>query len=120
MDNIVRNMVSEHIMGWQQKTVRNNENDAPYYANYWLDANGEKQRPVNFWKPDLDLTDAFRVIEVLRERDIFITIETCRNGFKSYHNGIFATESESSTLAICIASLKSIDIEISDEYSVLK
>lgn len=119
MKEIVNGLISEKIMGWSRKTLPNNDQSLPYYANFWVDDNGVKQCLVNFWSPVMDLKDAWVIIRKLREIGILITIEACTDGYKSFYNGTFGCFSESETIAISISSLKSVGVDMDDCYSRL-
>ncbi|QDX91090.1 hypothetical protein EEL30_01020 (plasmid) [Brevibacillus laterosporus] len=53
------------VMGWEQKNLPNNDAGLPYYAEYWVNDEGLKIKPVNFWNPFHSLTDAFQVVDKL-------------------------------------------------------
>ena len=120
MNDIINPLVSEEVLGWTREVRQNNPEGHPYYANYWVDRDGNTTKPVNFWSPATDMKDAMEVVEYLRKMDILIVIETQTGNFKSLYNGNIGAYSKSASLAICIAALKSVGVDIADTYSEVK
>ncbi|WPS85361.1 hypothetical protein SMD22_01660 (plasmid) [Brevibacillus halotolerans] len=120
MVEIVNGLVSERVMGWSRKILTNNEEGHPYYADYWVDDNEVKKKPVNFWKPATDIKDAYMVIEKLREKGILIINEACMDKYKATYDGNFEAFSTSASLAVCIAALKAVGVEMAAVYAEVK
>lgn len=120
MTDIINPLVSENVMGWNREVRPNNPDGYPYYADYWTDKDGNTTKPVKFWSPATDMKDAMSVVEHLRGMGILIAVETLIDRFKSTYDGEFGAYSKSAPLAICIAALKAVDVEVANCYSEVR
>jgi Phage ABA sandwich domain len=110
-------IVAEKVMRWKEKTLPNNDAGLPYYAQYWVNKKEKVEEPVNFFRPSWDLVNAWRVVEQLMKDGYLVTIsngETKKYSCLLYMDGIGSFEDEADTvqLAICLAALKSIGIDV--------
>jgi hypothetical protein len=117
MKDIINGLVSERVMGWSRKTLSNNESGLPFFANFWINDLGEKTEPVTGWSPATRLEQAWEVLNYLRSKNILISIKTLTDGFETTFDGKFGAVSKSESIAICIACIKAMGIDISDEYA---
>ncbi|QOS97577.1 hypothetical protein JNUCC42_13355 [Brevibacterium sp. JNUCC-42] len=108
------------VMGWEQKNLPNNDAGLPYYAEYWVNEEGLKIKPVNFWNPFHSLTDAFQVMEkigankfnteIIRRTDgmCFVTFKKVGRAedklFEVYASG------ETVQKAVCNAAMKVVEM----------
>ncbi|MED1664529.1 BC1872 family protein [Brevibacillus laterosporus] len=106
------------VMGWEQKNLPNNDVGLPYYAEYWINGEGLKIKPVNFWNPLHSLADAFEVVdkllsdfyifELLGIEDGWFAIFKLVDGNFSYPKMFEGTE-KTREKAICNAAMKVIE-----------
>ncbi len=61
-------VLAEKVMGWRKglrMTVKYITNDLPAYD--WVDSEGKKRVPVNLFVPLTDISQAFQVVDRMRE-----------------------------------------------------
>lgn len=111
---ILTPLVTEQVLKWTRHVVPNNSEGLPYYANVWMNEQGEKTKPVNFWNPAFDLKDAWVVLEDLKTRGIYIGLQSINGGFQATCDGEVKFIAQTAPLAICIASLHAVGIEVEE------
>lgn len=113
----ISHLVAEKVMGWDKQTLPNFEG-SPYTADYWVNAQGEKERPVNFFSPSSNLEDAWRVVESLGyvqkqlewDADNKQWCFIIGNGL----DGSWSAFDETVPLAICLSALKTVNVHVDE------
>ncbi|MEK4025401.1 BC1872 family protein [Sporosarcina sp. FSL W7-1283] len=129
-NKIINELVATKVMDWSHQTLMNNDEGLHYYASYWVDKDGTKQKPVNFFSPSTNLQDAWIVAEKL---GIVLIPQTNGDKFNWYacdvesvsHRGdeIAIVPSNNSGIqtelaprSICFAALESVGVKV-DAYN---
>lgn len=60
-------LIAQNVMGWQEESLPNFEGSA-YKANFWVNQEGEKMYPVNFFKPSSELG---KITKIAEEKGLF-------------------------------------------------
>lgn len=125
--NKIDELIATKVMDWEKKNLPNNdEGDWRFTASYWVDDQGEKQRPVNFFDPSRNLIQAWRVAEKM---GLALIPQSNGDGFNwfacdvesvSYRGDEIAIipiedsgwSKPTAPLAICFAALESVGVEI--------
>lgn len=113
----ISHLVAEKVLGWDKQTLPNFEG-SPYTADYWVNALGEIERPVNFFSPSSNLEDAWRVVESLGyvQKQLEWDAENKRWCF-NIGNGLSESWSafdEHAPLAICLSALKTVNVQVDE------
>jgi hypothetical protein len=117
-------LVAEKVMGWRLE-------ERGYGATFWVDENGKVKRAaepcsIDFcscevFSPSTDISDAWEVVEKLRDLGFHVGIKTppkvkscsywvCLENF--YAGKSFTEYGETAPLAICMAALKALGMEV--------
>ena len=113
----ISHLVAEKVLGWDKQTLPNFEG-SPYTADYWVNALGEIERPVNFFSPSSNLEDAWRVVERLgyvhkqlewdakNKQWCFIIGNGLGERWSAFH--------KQASLAICLSALKTVNVHVEE------
>ena len=104
-------LIAEKVMGWKliERSLRDSEGH--YDALCWDKGNMEE----SYFRPSTKLEHAWKVVECLRENEVYLQIYT--NGMEGYEVvylddlEIASFKSDSISMAICLAALKSVGID---------
>lgn len=122
MKDIINQLVSEQVLGWSRSVRKNNPEGHHYYADYWVDVDGRQKKPVEFWSPATDIKAAHAVANHVIGMRFVGSMEWVIKGNEVVVklDGEPACYSSSLPLAICIAALKSVGIDLPSTYHELK
>lgn len=112
-------LVAERVMGWEEF-----EDSSGY--NWWTLKEDDKTKiicSVRCFEPSTDIRDAFRVVEKLRERKIFSLYDAWDEDDNkifcavfeyndTYHVVDYTGYADTAPLAICLAALKAVGVNI--------
>jgi hypothetical protein len=110
-DKELDEMIAEKVMKWIKKELPNNDAGLPYTALYWVDNNGEKMRPVNFFTPSFDIEQAIKVAETFDSWQLTKMQPQGKYRAIVKANGNVAF-SDKPAIAICLACLKAVGVEV--------
>jgi Phage ABA sandwich domain len=105
-------LVAEKVMGWKIKKVIE---DGCYLYDEW--DTGDKGIPVEKFRPTLNITDAWQVVEKLTygKTDLETYFELQLFYIHYYAKfGKHEAKAETATLAICLAALKAVGVEMTE------
>lgn len=116
-------LIAEKVMGWTKKELPTNRVNPSYTAWYWVSNDDNVKIPTNFFNPSINLHDAWQVVEKLKKDNIYIDIYSLpSDGYRvetSTHDGeqyvhMSTVGADTAPLAICLAALKAVGVEIDD------
>jgi len=119
----IDSLVAEKVMGWKLNKM------GGFY--YWVDEKGNDKARASTWQPTLCMSDAWQVVEKLEviSNSFYIGYKVDKNGKKIYRAFFqkehpittiihtYEADAETAPLAICLAALKTVGIEIETEES---
>lgn len=116
----VNALVVEHCLKWTKRTVPNNDQGLPYYAEFWIDEKGDKMEPTNFWGPASNEGDGIKFASMLlgmgyrvntyriREHHTIVEIVEDKEGGQKW-----TAEATVWQLALCLCALKTKNVDVS-------
>jgi Phage ABA sandwich domain len=104
-------LVATEVLGWEYREAVYTWGELFSPAKY-VTKDGREVLPHELPHFSTDLLDAFHVGEVLRDRGILITVEFLIDKYKALYDGQFGAYAETAPLAICLATLKAVGVEV--------
>lgn len=113
----IDSLVAEKVMGWRL--------DETNFIDYWVgehDGRGGDWAIAHMWKPTTNIQDAWEVVKKLNEKFTVDIRDTLNDGAECYlyefheeTESLFlytAADGETAPLAICLAALKAVGVEV--------
>ncbi|EZP77579.1 hypothetical protein H839_08099 [Parageobacillus genomosp. 1] len=106
-------LVAEKVMGWEPEEIEG----SAYLSGYVLYKREEPPHIPDYqFKPSTNVADAWKVVEKLREKELYVDIDTFAEHYDvrvvSGPNEVGHSLSETAPLAICLAALKAAGVEV--------